>query len=398
MKPTNLTAVDVAIIGGGPAGAATALSLRRTNPALTVVVIEAGNFDTPRVGESLPPLAMPFLRQLGVLGAMQNAPHLPVFSSSAAWGSAQAIPNEYFSQPHGQGWHLDRNHFDKMLLGSAASSGASWLRGKLRSVEKTDGHWHLTLEQQPPLSARFVADASGRRAMLARRQGQTPQAHDQLVAAVRFFTRPADAQTPGLADHGASLVEACEHGWWYSAFLPDQGMVVMAMSDADLARDLRLQHDDGWQRHLACAPTTQRRVQRACATYGYTSGYTSGYTPSGHTGDGRERSPAPDALMVRAAHSQTLARCTGEGWLAVGDAASSVDPLSSQGILRALRFGLCASYAICDWFGDKKPGLAQYEAMVQAEFQSYLQTRQEVYAQEQRWPHAPFWARRHAHG
>lgn len=388
MNPTNLTEVDVAIIGGGPAGAATALSIRHTNPALSVAIIDADSFDTPRVGESLPPPAVPLLRQLGVLAAMQSAPHLPTFSSSAAWGSAHAVPNEYFGQRHSQGWHLDRNHFDRMLLGSAQSSGASRLQSKLRTVEKLNGRWHLTLDQQAPINARFVVDASGRRAMLARRQGQTPQVHDQLVASVRFFTRRAAPQQavrqpPSLpeeyADHGASLVEACEHGWWYSAFLPNQGMVVMAMTDADLARDLRLQHEKDWNRHLACAPYTSRRVQhtRTAPALGIAA------IPS-------------DASMVRAAHSQTLLQCTGADWLAVGDAASSVDPLSSQGILRALRFGLFASYAICDWFADKKPGLAQYETIVQAEFQTYLKSQQEVYAQERRWPNAPFWARRHA--
>jgi flavin-dependent dehydrogenase len=95
-------------------------------------------------------------------------------------------------------------------------------------------------------------------------------------------------------------------------------------------------------------------------------------------------------------NSRLLDPLSGDDWLAVGDAASRFDPLSSQGIVKALRSGIFASYAIGDLLlnGDKS-GLRRYQRFVAEEFKSYAQTRLKYYRQEQRWPNSEFWRRRH---
>jgi flavin-dependent dehydrogenase len=86
---------------------------------------------------------------------------------------------------------------------------------------------------------------------------------------------------------------------------------------------------------------------------------------------------------------------TGERWIAVGDAATTYDPLSSQGIFKALQSGILASYAICDFFKGTPGGLEKYEALIKQEFDDYLATRADYYGQERRWQASPFWQRRH---
>src|SRR5437763_2743035 len=98
---------------------------------------------------------------------------------------------------------------------------------------------------------------------------------------------------------------------------------------------------------------------------------------------------------VRAASSQRLERMTGDGWLAVGDAATTFDPLSSQGIFKGLRSGIIASYAIGDYFKGSTSSLEKYEAIMASEFEAYLETRSAYYGQEQRFADSPFWQRRH---
>jgi hypothetical protein len=100
---------------------------------------------------------------------------------------------------------------------------------------------------------------------------------------------------------------------------------------------------------------------------------------------------------VHAAHSQRLARITGAAWLAVGDAATTFDPLSSQGICKGLRTGIMAAYAIGDYFKGSSAGLEKYEAIVAREFEEYLRVRADYYGRERRWCDAPFWHRRHGH-
>lgn len=374
---------DVAIIGGGPAGAATALSLKQTKPELRILLIDPDDKKSPRIGETLPPAAEPLLRRLGVFERIQRACHLPVYSSSAAWGSAQPVTNEYFGQRYGRGWHLQRAVFDASLVEAAKVQGAHFCVGKFRhSHYSAMKIWELAIQQsaREPLQtmfAKFVVDASGRQGVFAKQQSLVPQKQDQLVGAACFFDRTPwgldernrDANPCNITDKGTTLVEAGESGWCYSAFLPQDQMVFVAMTDADIARRMRLHLFPQWLRFLKAYPYSAQRLMK-------------------------QGLPSQVSPLVRAAHSQHLPRCTGHAWLAVGDAASCVDPLSSQGIARALHFALLASFAICDSFAGKAPGLAHYEALVQREFTQYLAQKCEIYTREQRWPQAPFWARR----
>ena len=88
--------------------------------------------------------------------------------------------------------------------------------------------------------------------------------------------------------------------------------------------------------------------------------------------------------------------CAGPGWLAVGDAALSFDPLSSQGLLNALFTGLAAAVAAeahLEGDADAMPGHARALAGIQAAYERHLGL---YYAQEDRWPDRPFWQRRRA--
>jgi flavin-dependent dehydrogenase len=82
----------------------------------------------------------------------------------------------------------------------------------------------------------------------------------------------------------------------------------------------------------------------------------------------------------------------------VGDAASTFDPLSSQGILKALRSGIFAAYAAGDLLAkEDDAGMHRYRAFVEREFEGFLRARARYYADEARWPEREFWRRRHAH-
>jgi 2-polyprenyl-6-methoxyphenol hydroxylase-like FAD-dependent oxidoreductase len=115
---------DVAILGGGPAGMATALSLLKNDPTIQVVIVERSGYDQLRIGETLPPNARSLLEQLDVWPAFAQAGHLPAYGTSAAWGSSTLHANESFFSVHGNGWHLDRCAFDALLAQIARQRGA----------------------------------------------------------------------------------------------------------------------------------------------------------------------------------------------------------------------------------------------------------------------------------
>ncbi|MEM6457226.1 MAG: hypothetical protein AAF772_19210, partial [Acidobacteriota bacterium] len=85
----------------------------------------------------------------------------------------------------------------------------------------------------------------------------------------------------------------------------------------------------------------------------------------------------------------------GPPWLATGDAAVSYDPLSSHGIASALGAGYYAGCAARDHLLGRSEAFDAYRAVMQQAYATYLDLRQRAYADEQRWPDAPFWRRRH---
>lgn len=81
---------------------------------------------------------------------------------------------------------------------------------------------------------------------------------------------------------------------------------------------------------------------------------------------------------------------TSEWWVAAGDAASTFEPLSSQGVFKALRSGIFAAYAAINWYKKNNTGLKRYEWFIREEYADYLTKRQDYYAMEMRWPNASF--------
>jgi flavin-dependent dehydrogenase len=351
---------DVAIAGGGPGGSATALSLLSHAPSLSVVLIEATRYDSYRVGETLPPPTRAILEHLDVWDSFKGQHHHEAHGTSAAWGGPLPHHNDFFFLPANIGWHLERAAFDAMLANEAQRRGAALiLDTRVRDPRRTAEGWRLSLSNGDTIAARFIVDATGG-AALARRCGARFVEADRLVGIAGFFDHcNGDPRT---------LVEAFEHGWWYTAGLPKSRRIVVCMSDADVARRMRMHETKEWRRTLATMPNVGTTVGK---------------------------SEVAETVIVRSASSRRLEPVMGDDWLAVGDAASRFDPLSSQGIVKALRSGIFASYAISDWLerGDDT-GLKRYGRYVSEEFKSYTEIREKYYREEQRWPESEFWRRR----
>jgi 2-polyprenyl-6-methoxyphenol hydroxylase-like FAD-dependent oxidoreductase len=358
--------VDVAVVGGGPAGLAAALRLARRG--ISVAVCERATSPRPRAGETVPPQIRLALEELGAWERFAAAGHLPGWATSSSWGGGGVGYSDFLFRPGGPGWHLDRARFEADLEAEAAARGAVVLRGVGVEPEAGPaGGWRLAVRwatgEVGRLYARIAVDASGRRSALARRQGRRRLALDALVGAYAFFRRPPDSRV----ETGVTLVEAVERGWWYTAALPDEKLVACFFTDADLLRGLELGDEVAWRVEAARARHTAPRL--------------AGAEPLG-------------APRVLPAASALLDQPAGEGWLAVGDAAASFDPLSSRGILTALTAGIGAADAICGALAGDREALPRYAAGVRLDFARYLDGWGRFYGIERRWPAATFWRRR----
>ena len=287
---------DVLIVGGGPAGATTAIVCAGAGLRVTLLTGEVGEYERP--GETLHPGIEPLLTQLGVGEAFLSAGFLRHPGIRVSWNA----PERY--QPYGadtagpwlgfQAWRAD---LDALLLRHARSCGACVLlpaqaRDPLREGDRIVG----VAADRGVFRARFVVDASGSRHWLARRLGLPILLHSPPLIARYGYAEgdcPALNDTPSLA--------ATNDGWlWMARVRPAlTAWVRLSLSPGvrtpsavpELLRDLRL-----------CGPARGADV---------------GW---------RQVVPA-----------------AGPGFFLVGDAAAIVDPTASHGVLRAIMSGMMAA-------------------------------------------------------
>ncbi|AKT42099.1 NAD(P)/FAD-dependent oxidoreductase [Chondromyces crocatus] len=366
---------EVVIAGGGPAGAAAAIVLARAGR--DVLLVDAAAEGAFRVGEALPPAARPLLRDLGVLERVEADGHLRCHGNVSAWGDVALRGTDFLFGVNGAGWHVDRARFDASLRVAARDVGAEVLgRARIGDVERAPGGGFALRvvegEEALTLSCDALIDATGRSSAVARRLGASRSQEDALVAFfVRFRSRgEAMWGASTLADRdGRTLIEAERAGWWYSARVPSGERVVAFLTDPDLADRKVLLSEEGFGARVR----ETRAVQEVLARHGYVMG-------------GRPR--GIDAGSAR------LDRFGGEGWLAVGDAALSFDPLSSQGMMNALYTGLRAGEALLAWRSGDGGGVARYLARLEAIHAAYRENLALFYGQERRWVGGAFWQRR----
>ena len=359
--------MDVAIVGGGPAGVATALALQKQGN-LRVAILEKSYQDGFRIGETVPPAIRASLAQLDVLDRVEGDGHLPALGSCSAWGGEVLGFNDFWLYAGGGGWHLDRRRFDAMLMNAAVERGAVLKRGiRVVGWEKhPEGKWELMLLEQggrrSQLATRFVVDATGYRGAFALQQGAQIVRSDALIAIATLFELEK-----AFPQDGYTLIEAAQLGWWYAAHLPGHRAIVTLMSDRELLQQQQFSRPAVWRAQLE----KTRYVREVC-----------------------DRATAQSQLWVKPAFSQYLAPITGNGWLAVGDAACTLDPLSSAGINKALHSAIKAAAAIVRHFNGDSNALHHYATQIQHQVELYLADRRKYYQQETRWPRSPFWQHR----
>jgi flavin-dependent dehydrogenase len=312
--------------------------------------------------------AVPVLECLGLGHVLHNRAHRQANTRFAAWGRSLLVENHAMTSLHGPGYVLDRVVFQNELL-ARAQRFATCLPLWLVRSEPCDQGFQLTLSDGQVLNAGYVVDATGRAAVFAHRYSQRSRA-DRLVAAVSFLRQQHNDVEPTPA----TVIEAVENGWWYAALLADKRMVVAYFSDPDLVPRGVTRNPTVWSACLAKTLYIQRWLDDA--------GYTHRPLPSLHT--------AGTTWMDIPAHI----RADGALWLAAGDAAMALDPLSSHGLTTALWGGWQAGLIIHQTLQGNAQALRNYVAAIEKGRLQYMQERARLYALERRYLHMPFWCRR----
>ncbi len=326
----------VAIVGSGPAGCAAAIALARGGAD----VVLAGD-GRDGVGEQLHPAARPLLQRLGL---ERLTGQLECVGVRAAWRAPELHAQDFVAHPFGNGWLLDRATFGATLRRAAAAAGvelrpAARLVGlaSARGPAAAGARWTLALDNGP-LACDFVVDATGRSAALARLLGVARRRFDRQVALVGWLAAPDDAD-----ERDATLtVETTRDGWWYSCRLPG-GRRVAGLVGTERVPPAAWEGRLRATRHVAALVARHRLVRGPIAC---------------------------------AAGSALLERSFGEGWLALGDATTSFDPLASRGLVAALADGADAASLV----GAPAARLRVWQERREASFFRYLAERERYLA------------------
>lgn len=372
---------DIAIVGGGVGGCITALALASK---YSVTLIDKNHEPPPRVGESLPATAKRIFQKLQ-LPALPGPGQLPAMGMASWWGSDKVQYSDQLRNPDGVGWHVDRQRLETYLRAQLKQRNVQCLWPyQLGASQNHNSGWRLSLNSRADvpaqpiiLDARLVIDASGRHCTFARQQDVTRQQDDKLVSVWMTFQTQVQNQL--------AFICSVENGWWYCAPIPRapdtdesevQGSSTRILSfqtDADLLPKTFMDEDLLWQQ--ACNLPQFAEVLEAA-----------------------EKSSVKHYGKV-AANSSILCDAQNNHWFAIGDAAMSFDPLSSQGMFNAMASGMQLADLIREKGIDSAASLdgiaSEYQQQLQRIWHYYQHHKKLYYRQERRWQKSEFWRRRH---
>jgi len=364
---------SVAIIGGGPVGAVAALLLAQHGLQVTIInrPTNAKNKNGYKAGETLPPVANALLKQLGLYDLIQQGPHVHCPGNQSAFGSQQLVDFDFIFSSNGLGWHLDRAHFEQQLLDRAKESDVKIVHQKLKAIRFDSEKWQLQLqndqqqnltEQETTLTTDYLIDASGVARFLARQQNITIKHHDKLAARIAVFKTDSQQQ-----DH-RTLIEAQESGWWYSTSAPNNIRLVIFFSDFDLEAFQTCNNTSNFLNKVDNLQFIRHKLKQECSNYSVENIL---------------------SFFTEPARSSQASQVQGKQWIAIGDAAASFDPLSSQGLWSGFQ---SANLAVQTIIGKvPRHNYSEWSCNI---YNNYLVDKKRYYSMEQRWIESEFWQRR----
>jgi flavin-dependent dehydrogenase len=330
--------VDVAIIGGGPAGSTVATLLRKYNSGLSVLVLERDRFPRDHVGESQLPATGPILAEMGVWDKVEAAQFPIKLGGTYRWGRTDELwdfeflpgvrfevqdrPAKFRGLRRKTAFQVDRGRFDQILLDHAQSLGAEVRQEtKVASVEvEGDRIRALTLADGSRIEADYVVDASGAESLVRRALSIEVEAPTALrnIAIWDYYRDAAWAVEIGRE---GTRIQVMSLGWgwvWFISIGLDRTSVGVVLPAAKY-KELGLTPEEV----LLKAVDEEPRIRRLLA---------------GARREGR--------IQATKDWSYVADRIAGENWFLAGDACGFADPILSAGMTLAHTSARKVAYTI----------------------------------------------------
>ena len=329
---------DVAIIGGGPGGSATAIAAVRAG--LRVLLCEKAPYGRDKVcGDGLTPRAIAALNELHIDHSIAHRiDGLRMIAGKKqrelAWPTTDRFPN------HGGVW--PRHRFDNHLLDVAIAAGAEvrFESEALPLIE--DGRAVGVVVGTEEIRASLVVLASGAQGAAAKMLGAVRDPNETFGLAIRAYVpsprhaeRHLEACLSLRDEHGTPVPG---YGWMFPAGDGTVNIGVGALSTMKGFKKLNL--------------NTLLDQYRSLVKESWSLG---------------EYIDKPRAWRL----PMSCVRRHGPGWVAIGDAAGFVNPMNGEGIDYALESGMLAVECFVH---NPATASADYDRLVGERFDAFLRT------------------------
>ncbi len=312
--------VDVAVVGGGPAGASAANELAKQG--LSTILIERNLNNAKPCGGAIP-LGLIEEFEIPDFLVERKVTHMAVRSPKGKMVT--------MTMPHGFVGMVRRERFDKFLRERAAQNGATLLEGKFRTVEETDSGYRLSIDvkggETVEIRSKYIIGADGANSKVALDLAFPPNEFKAVAIQQRFH-----------ACQELSRYENLVEIWYDGEVSPDFYAWVFPKAD-----------------HIAIGTGTEDgtvNVKKLQARFIEKLGI-------------KSKPYYEEAAKIPMHPRKTFVK--GNAML-VGDAAGLVTPSNGEGIFFAMKSGKMAAETLLDHVKGKGSPLAMYEKNFRKQF------------------------------
>ena len=325
---SDIESFDIAIVGGGPAGSTAASFLAQKG--WKVLLLEKDSHPRFHIGESLLPMTLPILEELGVLDKIK-AIGIPKygaeFNSSTEANSLQTF---YFSESwdkgHPSAFEVVRSRFDEILFRNTSSfnvdarenckvTAIEFPNSKSVQLSYVDGN-----AKTRNISAKFLLDASGRETFLSKKLKLKQKSSKHNTAAI--FGHFLNVERRAGKDAGNISIYWFDHGWFWMIPLQDDLMSIGAVCYPEYLKQRKQSVEEFFNATVDLVPEVRQRMAKAKAADKIRATGNFTYNSTRMYGD------------------------KGENYLLLGDAYAFIDPVFSSGVQIAMTGAKLAADAV----------------------------------------------------
>jgi geranylgeranyl reductase family protein len=332
-----MTETDVLVVGGGPAGSATAYHLARHG--VDVLLVDKARFPREKVcGDGLTPRGVKAVQAMGVdttEPGFERIEGLRVFGPTVElnlpWPKLSTFPD--------YGVVRTRHDFDALLVKQALKAGATVWEGAEATSPVTDQGWVLGAsvrrdngDGEERVRSRFVIACDGASSRFGSKVGVRRDTARPLGVAARRYYRSPKAQDP--------YFQSWFDLWKKDLILPGYGWI-FPVGDGVLNVGAGLLNTTSHFKEVSVRRMMDAFVRRFPEDWGLTEENAEGPVLSGPLPMGMNRRP----LAV-------------PGLLLAGDAGGIINPFTGEGIAYAIESGELAAEMVHEALVKRRPGLA----------------------------------------